>query len=194
MRSDQALQKFLALLKPNSQVLDIGSGDGDHAKVMRESGHSVTTLDPHHPADIQNHYLANRFDHKFDAIWCSHVLEHQTNPGVFLQSIFGDLKDAGVLGLTVPPPVDKLAGGHVVQFSPSMLIYQLILAGFDCRHASVGVYGHNISVVMCKKRVDRRVFNSLVHDNGDIETLAEFFPWTVRQGIRGSETGEVNWT
>ena len=42
-------------------------------------------------ADFHGDYLSVEFGRPFDAIWCSHVFEHQRHPGRFLEKIFRDL-------------------------------------------------------------------------------------------------------
>lgn len=65
----------------------------------------------------------------------------------------------------------------------------MILAGFDCREASVKTYGYNVSVIVRKKRAE---LPALWCDCGDLELLAEFFSVAMRQGVDG-RLGCVNW-
>jgi SAM-dependent methyltransferase len=186
MHAQEALKRFIAEGPRN--VLDVGAGAGLHAAEMRRAGLPVTTVDIAGAQDIVGDYLEVPLNRQYSAIWCSHVLEHIRNPGQFLNKVFQDLEPGGLLSITVPPMRTKLVGGHINQFTPASLVYQLVLAGFDCSQARVGVYGYNVSVLVRKRAAQ---LPALVDDCGDIERLAAFFPWPVRQGVDG--LGSVNW-
>lgn len=187
MLAAEALERFLRYPDIRT-VLDIGSGDGTHASLMRRHGKCVTTLSLHEPADIVGDYLETTLP-PVDGIWASHVLEHAPNVGLFLEKCFRDLRPDGLLAITVPPAKHNIVGGHLSLWNEGLLLYHLILAGFDCRHAQVGVYDYNISVLVQKKSAYRP---PLAMDAGDIEKLAAFFPMPVEQGFNG-QTGNINW-
>jgi predicted SAM-dependent methyltransferase len=44
---------------------------------------------------IQKLIADYNFTSKYDAVWCSHVLEHQPNPNIFLTKIYSLLNDSG---------------------------------------------------------------------------------------------------
>jgi SAM-dependent methyltransferase len=183
MRSGQAFELMLRLLEPGAKVLDLGSGNGAHAEAMREAGLSPVTLSLIPPADIVADFLSDSLPAMLpplDAVWASHVLEHQVNPGLFLRRCFELLPEGGVLAITVPHDRRDLAGGHVMPWSEGILAYHLVLAGFDCRRARVGLYRRQLSVVLNK--VSRPEVRGLINDCGDLERLAPYFPdgWPVR--------------
>lgn len=171
-------------------VLDIGSGHGEHARIMRDAGLSVTTLDLGHPADEEMHFFHYNHRHNFDAIWASHVLEHSTSPITFLAKCRLHLRDGGVLCVTVPPAKYELVGGHLSLWTTGLLCYNLILAGWDCSKAQVsrcypnnkGEPPYNLSVIVRKTPF---TLPKLIYDNGDIATLAPYFPTPVFQGCDG---------
>jgi SAM-dependent methyltransferase len=186
----EALERLLEY--PDAKrILDIGSGQGLQAEVMRASGRDVTTLSLVPPADYLIDYMSFRPDTPFDAIWASHVLEHQPDVGAFLRKCFADLRDDGLLAVTVPPLKHELVGGHVALFNQGTLVYNLILAGFDCSEARVsptyanapGQPAYNISVIVRKKAAE--LPEGLTCDRGDIERLAKFFPAPVQQNCDG---------
>ena len=182
MHSALALQKCLGL--GVNTVLDVGSGNGGHAKVFRDAGLSVTTVDLSN-ADICGDFLSVDIPN-VDLIWCSHVLEHQPNVNLFFRKCLNHSK---YLCVTVPPLKDEIVGGHLTLWNSGLLLYNLVLAGFDCREAMVKKYGYNISVIT--KSV-RRKDVPLKMDCGDIEALSEFFPLPVHQGFDG-QIEELNW-
>lgn len=176
----QAIKKFKEY--DIGRCLDIGSGENsviDGAK----------TCDLLPTADYVGDYMGFEFDEPFDSIWCCHVLEHQRNVGFFLEKIRRDVKVGGVVAITVPPYRTDLVGGHIHLGNAGHLLYNMILAGFDCSEAMVGEYGYNISVVV--KRKDAQL-PQLKMDVGDIETLQAFFPLPVKQGMSGEISG-INW-
>jgi hypothetical protein len=169
-------------------VIDIGCGDNEQASTLRLAGMNVTSVSLRPPADIVGDYMDTRLG-PVDGIWASHVLEHMPNVGMFLRKCFTDLRDDGVLAVTVPPAKHAIVGGHVSLWNEGLLLYRLILAGFDCRRASVGVYGYNITVIVRKARA---VLPALAMDAGDIERLAEYFPLPVAQNFNG-HCGNIAW-
>lgn len=185
MNADQALAKVLSM--EFETVLDLGSGQGLHAEIFRENNKDVTTIALSN-ADIVGDFIFTELG-IFDCIWASHVLEHQRNCGAFLDKCFGILKDDGILAITVPPSKSEIVGGHLSLWNAGLLLYNLILAGFDCSSASVKKYGYNISVIVKKKKA---ALPSLKMDFGDIEKIARFFPFEATHGFNG-ELEEINW-
>lgn len=196
LRGSEALARLLEYPEVE-RILDIGSGDGRHAAAMKAAGKIVTTVSMEAPADHVGDYLALEIPGHFDAVWASHVLEHQPNPGAFLRRCNDHLRPGGVLAVTVPPPKNEIVGGHVSLWNSGLLIYHLILAGFDCRAARVsgcypdgpGYAPYNLSVIVCKRPAE---LPALACDKGDIERLARFFPLPVRHGFDG-RLPPINW-
>lgn len=196
VRGSQALSRLLDYCDVK-RILDIGSGTGEHAAIMRGSGREVVTVSLEPPADYIEAYPGPRMFREFDAIWASHVLEHQPDVGVFLRRCFRDLRIDGLLAVTVPPAKPEIVGGHLTTWNAGLLLYNLIVAGFDCRDARVsGVYAsgpgyppYNISVIVRKRAA---ALPALRFDCGDIERLAKFFPCPVSQGFDG-RLPDINW-
>lgn len=180
-------------------ILDVGSGTGAHAELMRHLGRRVTTVDLAGPADHVGDFTAWCDGPKdFDAVWACHVLEHQPNPGIFLAACRDRLRPGGLFAVTVPPLKHAIVGGHVTLWNAGLLLYQLVLAGFDCRAARVGTYAsgpgyppYNVSVLV-RRPVTPLVLPTLRMDRGDIETLAPYFPVPVAHGFDGRLT-DVRW-
>lgn len=184
----EAMEKLLTFSDVKT-ILDVGSGAGHHAAIMRGAGRNVVTNSLEAPADIIGDFADIPETDQFDSIWAAHVLEHQPNPNNFLKKCFRLLRDDGVLAVTVPPLKHNIVGGHVALFNPGLLLYHAILAGFDCREASVKQYGYNISLIVRKRAAS---LPELRMDQGDIETLAPFFPMAVWQGFDG-QIQRINW-
>jgi SAM-dependent methyltransferase len=187
-------------------VLDIGCGIGQHTKAFKEAGYDVTPID--HVSQFHGVHVMEYGNNKslldkntaslelglgneyFDLIWCSHCLEHQRNVGAFLDCIYWDLKLGGWLAVTVPPMKNEIVGGHVSLWNAGLLLYNLILAGFDCSQAKVKTYGYNCSVIVQKVPVE--LPNNLHYNKNDIEKLKPWFPNFFYHGVNG-DIKEWNW-
>jgi len=178
-------------------VLDIGCGPQKHARVFRNCGKNVTTIDmveKHKPTilgniiDQQNEIP----DNHFDCIWASHVLEHQPNSAEFLGVLKRKLKHNGILAITVPPLKHQIVGGHVSLWNMGLLFYNLVAVGFDCNKAIGTTYSYDISIIVRKKDIDwnedrireldlkvstvNEKTGVLTADGGDFYKLKNYFP------------------
>lgn len=185
MNAELSLQKVLGM--HFQTVLDVGSGAGDHARAFSRAGKTVTTVSLG-PADIVGDFLHVALG-KYDCVWASHVLEHQRDVGHFLDRCFSVLNDGGILAVTVPTAKPEIVGGHLTIWNAGLLLYNIILAGFDCTEASVKTYGYNISVIVRKKPA---VLPELAMDYGDIEKISHLFPFKAEHGFNGN-IEEINW-
>lgn len=176
MLGSEALDRFLGY--GFQDVLDVGSGAGRHAAIMREDGMRVAELN--WPCDYMD------WAGRYDAIWCCHVLEHVSNIGAFLGKMADECE---VLCVTVPPAKHNIVGGHLSTWNEGLLLYNLVMAGIDCSMARVGVYGYNISVLVEVERFD---LPELHRDRGDLELLQDYFPVSIPQNTDG-RLGNINW-
>lgn len=118
-------------------VLDIGSGAGEHARLFQLFGKEVSTCNLFPPADWIGDFLDAHIEKQFDVIWCSHMLEHQRNPGLVLDKIYRLLKPNGIFALSLPRhPPSRLVPGHLSTWSLALACQHLVQAGFDCREIS----------------------------------------------------------
>lgn len=164
-------------------VLDVGGGAGEHADVFEAFGKHVTSVDYGKSVyferrNAQREVIIGDFNRlelprRYDLVWCSHVLEHQLDAHHFLCRLHAATAEGGVLAVTVPPSKHEIVGGHVSLWNPGLLLYRLVLAGFDCRQARVRQYGYNISVLLEKRSIE---LPDLVFDAGDVRRLRPFLP------------------
>lgn len=179
----RALMKLISEYSFES-VLDIGSGAGEQAAIFLSHGKKVTALDygksPYYerrdPAiqTVIGDFNTYPFETQFDCVWASHVLEHQINPNIFLRKVHQVTKEHGIVAITVPPLKHQIVGGHVTLWNAGLIMYHLVLAGFDCRNASVLRYGYNISVIVTKKTITPP--DGIAFDQGDIRRIKDFLP------------------
>lgn len=174
-----------------STVLDVGCGRGDHFKAFQSAGKFVTGIDIiDNGFNVVGNYLDTELSHEFDLVWASHILEHQLNVNLFLKKCYSNIREGGHICITVPPLKDAIVGGHVTLWNAGLVMYNLVLAGFDCSSAHIKRYGYNISVIAPKGNFS---LPSLRYDNGDIETLSKWLPRGYNyQGFDGN-ISEFNW-
>lgn len=172
-------------------ILDIGCGiDQPHAKILRSYGFEVLTCDFFEDNDYIGLFNEIDFgDTKFDAVWCAHCLEHQTDVGSFLRKIKSVVKENGVICITVPPLKHKIVGGHLTLWNIGLLYYNLILAGFDCSRGRHKRYRYNLTVCTEVKTIEN--FPELKYDCGDIETLSGYFPFAAKQNFCGDSLADT---
>jgi len=171
-------------------VLDIGCGEGLHSEAFLQAGKTVTAIDYGKSAyfskknavlkAIVADFNTYEFGEQFDCVWCSHVLEYQLNVNQFLKKCFSILKDGGVLSISVPPAKAEIVSGHVSLWNPGLLLYNLILAGFDCSEAVVEVYDYDISVIVRKKSVPTAIWSQITFDVGDLKMMRDYFPAEIK--------------
>lgn len=173
MYGDQAATLFLDSLGSPGQVLDIGAGRVQEMRPHCEKrGHTYTALDWRNGQNWETCGLVDLAG-KFDGVWMSHVLEHLLDTHTALRRLHAVTKPDAVIAITVPPLKHEIVGGHVSLWNAGLLLYRLVLAGFDCSKAAVKTYGYNISVVVRRNEIR---LPQLKHDNGDLQTLRQYFP------------------
>lgn len=106
----------LSYIKHTGEVLDIGCGGGDNARILKENG-SVTDGITISETELNTagQYLRSGYlynleeglpeavkERKYDYIICSHVLEHICYPEKLLSDIKGCLKENGQLIIALP--------------------------------------------------------------------------------------------
>ena len=195
MHAKQALTKFITVCKEHgfTNILDIGAGENlPHTKIMREHGLDVETVDYVSNSTYVGDYNVIKFNKQFDGIWCSHSLEHQLNAGAFLKKVFNDVREGGIVCITVPPLKHNIVSGHVSLWNAGLLLYNMIIAGFDCSQAKVRTYGYNVSVIVIKKSYDQP---ALTYNAGDLKRLKPYFPmkdFDTKKGFDG-RIENINW-
>lgn len=177
-------------------VLDIGSGEGWHAEEFRKAGKDVLEIGlelSDRPSYIRIPYedFNLKREIQFDCIWCCHVLEHQPNVNQFLRKLHNDCKPGALVAVTVPPLKHEIVGGHVSLWNGGLLLYNLVLAGFDCREAMVRQSEYNITAIIRRWPIEDRMPH-LNYDAGDVDKLEPFLPEGLGEGFDGN-IEELNW-
>jgi SAM-dependent methyltransferase len=188
IRSAAALKR--ALILGAHSVLDVGSGGGEHAVAFAKAGAKVTCVDfgtsiyaermqPNSGIDVVHADFSKwNPSQKFDLVWASHVLEHQRNPGSFIEKLIDCCASDGYVVITVPVPHRRLWGGHLSLWTPGILAYNIVMCGVDISGAQV-FYGYRETSIIFKPL--RFVLPDLTFDNGDLDVLAKYLPKFVRE-------------
>ncbi len=107
-------EKYLAkYLKPQSKILEIGTGGGFALKYFQNKGYTVKGVETSDPSvrfarekldlDIdQNHFEQFKDDSLYDVIMLNHVLEHFTDVIFAMKLIVSKLNKGGILYIRVP--------------------------------------------------------------------------------------------
>jgi SAM-dependent methyltransferase len=189
-----------------NSILDVGGGTGFAARHFAARGKDVTFTSyeiesysiasfPKNVRVLPNvdvcdlHVFPNE---AFDAVWCSHVLEHVQDIGKALREIRRVLATNGRLFVVVPEYSSKLVGGHVsTGWTIGTLMYNLVVAGFRVKDGAFINHCWNVAASVAKGDEPMR---KLRRDKGDLEILADLFPPSVaiHQGLEGNLL-RVNW-
>lgn len=192
----QAAYKIIELLNKGDRILDIGAGKGQQAGFFIANDFLVTTLDIDGDSDIICKFEDYNTIEIYDCVWASHVLEHQLNVHDFLTKCRVLIRENGYLVITVPPLKNNIVGGHLSLWNAGLLLYNLVMAGFDCSKARVLTYGYNISVIVRKPpwKITKTILNlPFLYDNGDIEIIAPYMPKDCKDQSFNGEIKELNW-
>jgi SAM-dependent methyltransferase len=189
-RAKKALE-FLFENKKFDSVLDIGAGYGIHTNEFRKYGKNVTPTDMFGRVDglVVGNYMDLDFE-PHDLTWASHILEHQPNAHAFLKKLRKETKTGGITCVTVPPLKHNIVGGHVSLWNAGLLLYNLVLAGFDCKNAHIKTYGYNISIIAYANEFE--LPSNLEFGSGDIDKLKPWLPSFVEEKFDGI-VDQWNW-
>jgi SAM-dependent methyltransferase len=135
---DPIIDRLLEL--PIESVLILGVHTGKEAQRFIEAGKQVTGVDLLPPYRKGYEHIRGRFEDvelgQYDAALSSHMLEHVTDVGAVLRKLRQVVKPDGWLGLVVPGyPQDEFFVGHLTLWTPALLLYNLVFAGWNCRDA-----------------------------------------------------------
>jgi SAM-dependent methyltransferase len=205
IRGFKVLEKFL--MCDFNSVLDVGAGSLEHTQIFVNNRKTVDICDYGNSVYYENKndavinsinsifigdFNTINFNKTYDALWCCHILEHQLNVNMFLKKVNSLINEGGYLGIVVPPRKPFIVGGHVTLWNAGLLLYNLILAGFDCSEdCKIIQYDYNIGIIVKKKTINL-LPNDLSMDKGDIEKLAQYFPFDAKHNFNG-DIVEFNW-
>ena len=177
-------------------LIDVGSGGDYHKRFFSYFVDEVYTNDFDVSLSSQNYpgdFMEINFNRQFHVVYCSNVLEHSRNVGLFIEKLFSICEDDGFVAIMVPRPhLHRLLSGHITTWSTSTLVYNIVVAGFDCSEAKVLDGEYEKAIIVKKKPINDPSFVYRSGVIGDVIDLAKFFPWPVRHKGNGL-LPSVNW-
>jgi len=161
----------IAAMSDVTTILDVGCGTGEATDFFLKEGKKVTSVDiVDYGFNVKADYMKKSFE-KHDLVWACHILEHQLNVNIFLSKCRKETNK--YICVTVPPLKHNIVGGHLTLWNAGILMYNLVLAGFDCSTARILQYGYNLSIIA---EIGNFKLPELNYDNGDIEKIAKWLP------------------
>lgn len=186
LQSDWALSH--ALNYEFHTVLDVGAGSLRHSKMFHCAGKKVSAIDLGSSVYFTNlessekqnielileDFRFYKSTRKWDLVWASHILEHQSDAGEFLKKLVSFCAEGGIVCITVPIPHRTLWSGHLSMWTPGLLIYNLTLCGLDTSNSKVIFGNGEFSVILSPRKV--ALPSNLVFDQGDLAKLKHLLP------------------
>lgn len=132
-------------------ILDYGGGDGSLMLAFRRAGKQCYVVDYNRNTVEGVTKLADTLDgldpaERFDAILCSHVMEHVAQPLKALRRLVSHLRRGGRLFIEVPmgvwrhPPLEDEPVTHINFFTPSSVHNLLVLGGLAVRTCELAAF------------------------------------------------------
>jgi SAM-dependent methyltransferase len=141
------------LPKDFETVLDLGAGAGAHSKWFLDRGHVPVAADRYAKAFrygesiefIQKDLDEMDDGRQFDAVFCSHVVEHFPDPAASIRKMREMIKPGGYLFVVVPPYIPVVVNHHWhVGWNCTQLAMLLAACGFDCSQSTFMELGLNV--------------------------------------------------
>ncbi len=160
------LAKIRPHLRPGMRVLDVGSGGGEFAYLLKTFGHEVRGIEPNrgyagyaaaqYGLNIWRGFIgdAELPEGGFDLITIWHVLEHTENPKSVLAQLGRALAPDGLLVVEVPnveatcqSPRSSFHEAHLFNFNTVTLEAMAARLGLQARAITLSADGGNITAV-----------------------------------------------
>lgn len=160
------LAKIRPWLQGRLQILDVGSGGGEFAYLLKTLGHDVQGVEPNkgyagyaaaqYGLDITRGFIGDvpLPEGGFDLITIWHVLEHTEDPGAVLRQLRGALRPGGTLVVEVPnveatcqSPRSSFHEAHLYTFNTATLEHLAAKSGLQAQHCQLSDDGGNLTAV-----------------------------------------------
>lgn len=159
-------RKIASLLDRPLEILDVGSGGGEFAYLLKTLGHTVTGVEPNrgyagysereYGLSVQRGFIGDvpLADAAYDLITVWHVLEHTESPRDALAQLRRALRPEGRLVVEVPnleatcqSPRSSFHEAHLFTFNPATLEAMGRRAGFALASLTLSDDGGNLTAV-----------------------------------------------
>jgi len=136
-----------------ARILDYGGGDGRLVRSFAEAGaecHVADYNDSPVPGVVRVATTVEELSQSapYDAVLCSHVLEHVVDPLSLLTAILATLKQGGTIYVEVPveiwrrPPTPTEPVTHINFFTPASLYHLMSRTGLAIQYCRLGSHPH----------------------------------------------------
>jgi 2-polyprenyl-3-methyl-5-hydroxy-6-metoxy-1,4-benzoquinol methylase len=162
-------KKLGSLIDSPQKILDVGSGGGEFAYLLKTLGHDVYGIEPNrgycdyseqeYDLNVQNGFILDiqQPPESFDLITIWHVLEHTENPSAVMAKLRDLLKPEGKLVVEVPSieavcqaPKSTFHEAHLFNFNPETLEKLGDKCGFSVVERQLATDGGNMTVIFRK--------------------------------------------
>jgi 2-polyprenyl-3-methyl-5-hydroxy-6-metoxy-1,4-benzoquinol methylase len=170
LRAGEVALSRLAKIRPwldgRLRILDVGSGGGEFAYLLKTLGHAVQGVEPNKGyagyAEAQYGLAITRGfigdvplpEGGFDLITSWHVLEHTEDPGAVLRQLRNALRPGGTLVVEVPnveatcqSPRSSFHEAHLYTFNTATLQHLAAKSGLRAQHCQLSDDGGNLTAV-----------------------------------------------
>lgn len=167
-------------------ILDVGTGGGEFAYLLKSLGHTVTGIEPNkgyaefsikeYGVNIKNGFIQDIElpEQSFDLITIWHVLEHTENPSAVIEKLYALLKPEGVLVVEVPTieatcqsPKSTFHEAHIFTFNRDTLRKLGEKAGFSEQDYQLSNDGANITLFFKKTQAAAPISQSAITGNAN---------------------------
>lgn len=162
-------EPWLRILPSDFQtVLDLGAGAGVHSKWFLDNGRTPVAADRYGEAFefrdeiefIQKDLEDMDSSRKFDAIFCSHVVEHFPDPAHSIGRMREMINPGGYIFVVVPPYIPVVVNHHWhTGWNCTQLAMLLAACGFDCSQSTFMEMGLNVCGWGRKVEIEPTKFN-----------------------------------
>ena len=161
-------RKIAGLLGSPREILDVGSGGGEFAYLLKKMGHTVTGVEPNrgyagyaereYRLSVKRGFVGDTAlaDTAYDIITVWHVLEHTESPRDVLAQLQRALRPDGRLVVEVPnleaicqSPRSSFHEAHLYTFNPATLEAMGRRAGLALQSLKLSDDGGNLTAVFC---------------------------------------------
>lgn len=174
------------LLAEPKAILDVGTGGGEFAYLLKSLGHTVTGIEPNkgyaefsikeYDVNIKNGFIQDIElpEQSFDLITIWHVLEHTENPTAVIEKLYGLLRPEGILVVEVPTieatcqsPKSTFHEAHIFTFNRDTLQKLGEKAGFIEQDYQLSHDGANITLFFKKTQPATPISQAAITGNAN---------------------------
>lgn len=202
LRSRKILKKLNELHPSGRSILDIGSGYGYFLDEARKSGLNTIGIEPSKALHVSSKKYLDGFvfhtdliefvetqKRKFDFITLIHVIEHVTDPKLFIETASKLLNKNGILYIETPNIKSHLASiekehytfltppDHIWLFSPESLSMICSIPDFRIQELSTYSYPEHFMGIIKRKSQVIKPISQIVNSRKSVQSITQKFKY-----------------